>query len=209
MTSEEKRRLLVLLHKKVSYKDIQKEIKVSKATISYHAKKNGFSRPNPKRIDWSRVSGLLESGQSIQKVASLMDVSRTAIYHAAKHGKINFSFGPPNNYMSAKQYGERWCGFGTRVVRSKLKMKLLREGAEYACAICGISEWNGMKLGLRLDHINGKNGDHRLENLRLICPNCDSQLPTYCHRNAKPRPHTQSTARNQFTAPPSAHSATG
>lgn len=50
----------------------------------------------------------------------------------------------------------------------------------YQCAICGINEWNHKVLTLRLDHINGYNHDNRLENLRWVCPNCDSQLDTYC-----------------------------
>lgn len=52
--------------------------------------------------------------------------------------------------------------------------------SEYKCALCGINEWNGKPLTLRLDHINGINKDDRIENLRWVCPNCDSQLPTYC-----------------------------
>lgn len=52
--------------------------------------------------------------------------------------------------------------------------------SEYKCAICGISNWNGKELTLRLDHINGNNKDDRLENLRWVCPNCDSQLETFC-----------------------------
>lgn len=58
--------------------------------------------------------------------------------------------------------------------------------SEYKCAICGLlPEWNGQILTLRLDHINGKNRDNRVENLRWICPNCDSQLSTYGARNIK------------------------
>jgi 5-methylcytosine-specific restriction endonuclease McrA len=38
---------------------------------------------------------------------------------------------------------------------------------------------------LELDHINGVSDDHRLENLRLLCPNCHSQTDTYCGRNIR------------------------
>ena len=52
------------------------------------------------------------------------------------------------------------------------------------CAICGSGcTWNGVRLSLIIDHIDGDPGNDRRENLRLICPNCDSQLPTYKARN--------------------------
>lgn len=52
------------------------------------------------------------------------------------------------------------------------------------CAICELpSEWNGRPLVLVLDHIDGDASNNRRENLRLVCPNCDSQLPTYKSRN--------------------------
>lgn len=69
---------------------------------------------------------------------------------------------------------------------NSLKKRLLKEGLlEYKCAICGISGWNNKPLVLQLDHINGINNDHRLENLQLVCPNCDSQSETFRGRNKK------------------------
>ena len=51
------------------------------------------------------------------------------------------------------------------------------------CSICGISEWNGKELPLILDHIDGNASNNDLKNLRLVCSNCDSQLPTYKSKN--------------------------
>ncbi|WP_060999506.1 HNH endonuclease [Mycolicibacterium mucogenicum] len=52
------------------------------------------------------------------------------------------------------------------------------------CAICGGStNWQNLPLTLVLDHIDGDPTNNRRENLRLVCPNCDSQLPTYKSRN--------------------------
>ena len=57
-----------------------------------------------------------------------------------------------------------------------------------SCSICGQSKiWNGKELSMTLDHINGDNHDNRIENLRWICPNCGSQLPTFAGRNNKTR----------------------
>lgn len=67
---------------------------------------------------------------------------------------------------------------------SRLKQRLVNEGKmEYKCQKCGISEWLGKPLTLQLDHINGVNNDHRLTNLRFLCPNCHSQTDTYAGKN--------------------------
>lgn len=68
---------------------------------------------------------------------------------------------------------------------SRLKARLIKENRlEYKCAFCGnTGEWLGQKLTLQLDHINGKNNDHRIENLRFLCPNCHSITPTYAGKN--------------------------
>lgn len=68
---------------------------------------------------------------------------------------------------------------------SRLKTRLINEGRlEYKCAMCGNEgKWQGKDLTLQLDHINGINNDHRLENLRFLCPNCHSITPTYTGKN--------------------------
>lgn len=68
----------------------------------------------------------------------------------------------------------------TELKRRLLKAKLL----VYKCYTpeCNLQEWLGKGISLQLDHINGDHSDHRLENLRLLCPNCHSQTNTFCRR---------------------------
>jgi Zn finger protein HypA/HybF involved in hydrogenase expression len=71
--------------------------------------------------------------------------------------------------------------------RHHVKRRILEKSlVEYKCQCCGIGpEWQGKPMPLILDHINGINNDNRVENLRFVCSNCDSQLDTYKSRNRK------------------------
>lgn len=71
--------------------------------------------------------------------------------------------------------------------RSHLKPRLYKEGLKKReCEMCGQGEeWNGKKMSLILDHINGVHNDNRLENLRIVCPNCNATLDTHCGKNHK------------------------
>ena len=78
--------------------------------------------------------------------------------------------------------GDTGCGVST-TLRNSIRDYIL-ESQDRKCAICGLdAEWNGKPLKFILDHINGDASDDRKENLRLICPNCDSQLDTYKSKN--------------------------
>ena len=69
---------------------------------------------------------------------------------------------------------------------SGVRRRFARVVPDDKCTSCGLGpEWQGEKLVLQLDHTNGDHTDHRLDNLRWLCPNCHSQTPTYCGRNNK------------------------
>lgn len=83
--------------------------------------------------------------------------------------------------LTAKDLFVENCQHG----RNSVKRYILKHNLiPYQCAICGnTGEWNNKPLTLTLDHINGINNDNRLENLRFVCPNCDSQQDTYGSKN--------------------------
>ena len=71
--------------------------------------------------------------------------------------------------------------------RGHLKKRLYDEGVKARrCELCGQGElWRGLRMALILDHVNGVATDNRLENLRVVCPNCAATLETHCGRNLR------------------------
>ncbi len=60
------------------------------------------------------------------------------------------------------------------------------------CDICNHPpEWMGSPIVFILDHINGDSTNNHRDNLRLVCPMCDSQLPTYKNKNAGKGRHSR------------------
>jgi hypothetical protein len=69
--------------------------------------------------------------------------------------------------------------------RGALKRRLYDAGIKQPiCELCGQDEiWRGRRMALILDHANGIATDNRLDNLRIVCPNCAATLDTHCGRN--------------------------
>jgi hypothetical protein len=71
--------------------------------------------------------------------------------------------------------------------RGLLKQRLYETGRKQRrCELCGQDElWHGKWMALILDHVNGDARDNRIENLRIVCPNCAATLDTHCGRRAR------------------------
>lgn len=93
------------------------------------------------------------------------------------------------NYFQQKPLSEILTLTPIRLDNRKIKKRLYKEELKKEeCELCGQGPlWMGKEMSLRLDHINGNNKDYRLENLRIICPNCDATLETFCSGNRKNR----------------------
>jgi len=130
--------------------------------------------------------GLKYGGGSFSQVKK--DVERlglsTSHFKGQGHGKNKgkrFAKKKPLNKILRKN---------SNVGRTNLKRRLIEEGILINhCYECGLKrEWNGKKIVMVLDHINGINNDYRIENLRMLCPNCNSQMETFAGRNQRRTP---------------------
>jgi hypothetical protein len=79
---------------------------------------------------------------------------------------------------------------GSTYHRGKLKERLFESGLKArVCEMCGLGEvWHGRRMSLILDHVNGVSTDNRIENLRIVCPNCAATLDTHCGRKLRLEP---------------------
>lgn len=71
----------------------------------------------------------------------------------------------------------------SRTAIAQLRRAMIESGIPHLCHDCHCApEWNGRKLVLQADHINGNPRDNRRENLVFRCPNCHSQTSTFCNK---------------------------
>ncbi len=98
-----------------------------------------------------------------------------AVYHPNQGGK-NAKY-PVRGKHSRINLTEIIAGKHPYYQTDKLRRRLISEGVKkHECEICGIKEWLGQKVPVVLDHIDGNNSNHVLNNLRIICRNCDGNL---------------------------------
>lgn len=133
------------------------------------------------------------SRRTVQRSIAAYGLS-TAHFTGQGHGR-----GVPSPYRKSADDILRLLPSGSRRERTALLRRALDEkGVTPLCAECGLGDsWQGKRLVLEIDHINGDRLDNRLKNLRFVCPSCHSQTGSFSRRSPRLTIPPQARSRAQ------------
>jgi hypothetical protein len=146
----------------------------------YKAVRRGTIRPSAagrrdrRQYDWAAVQQYYAEGHSYRECRLRFGFAAESWRAAVRRGDV---VARPQRWPLERLLREGRC-------RKTIKSRLVDAGIfTNACSNCGLTEWQGKPLSIQLDHINGNPTDNRIENLRMLCPNCHSQTETFGSRN--------------------------
>lgn len=159
---------------------IAAQLNCAKTTITYHAKRiDSGVIPRP-TYNWAEINDYHHQGHTLSECREKFGFSNGAWGKAAKTNKILV------NAENRQTPIDVLLTPGLNRSRSNIKRRLLDAGLiEKKCFFCGITDWQGKPLAFNLDHADGNKLNWTLENLRMVCPNCDSQQDTFAGKNVK------------------------
>ena len=206
-----KKRLIYLVNNYNTINDILKELDILPVTTNYNSLKKHLKKHNidythlsynkkPIKVNWSDellIRNTILKSKTQKEVLKELGIRaaggnfKTLKFYIEKY-KIDISHFTKNYDKINKINNLRKIPLSKILVenstysRTNLKNRLYDEGLkERICELCGQDEiWNGKKMSLILDHVNGIYNDNRLFNLRIVCPNCNATLPTHCRGNS-------------------------
>ena len=128
-----------------------------------------------RKYDWSEIQRYYDEGHTYRECQAMFGFNSMSFWKARRRGEIRTRpLAIPIELVSERAK-----------TRRTVKRRLLQAGIlKNVCEECGLAEWRGKPLAIQIHHRNGNRDDHRVENLRMLCPNCHSQTETFAGRNA-------------------------
>ncbi len=127
--------------------------------------------------------GLKEAGGNYAQIKKFLKEYKIDISHFTGIGwniGMKMQINPPKSLKEILVKNSNYQSF-------KLKKRLYAEKLKKPCCeLCGWAKKSeDGRVPLELDHINGEHSDNRIDNLRILCPNCHSLQSTHRGRNRK------------------------
>jgi DNA-binding CsgD family transcriptional regulator len=177
-----RQRVAKLLELGLSRIEVARRLGLSKATVSYHARRLGHDIDErcARRYDWAAIQRFYDAGHGLADCVATFGFSKQTWHAAVNAGRV---VPRPTSIPIAEL---RVAGIARS--RGNLKRRLVREGLkEERCEGCGLDRWQNRPLPLALHHLNGDRDDNRLENLQILCPNCHALTENFSGRNRRAR----------------------
>lgn len=170
----------LILVQNLSYIEIGKMYNVTDGYIRKVARKLGINLPQRRKINsnetFNKGSGNVKECLNCGREFHVWECMDAKFYSM----QCSIEYKRKEKYKDYLKHPEKYYG---RMSMRWVKPHILKE-QNHQCAICGIKdEWKDKPLVFILDHIDGHANNNARPNLRLICPNCDSQLDTYKSKN--------------------------
>lgn len=170
---------LILIEKK-SYVEIGKIYSVSDTTIKKTARKLGIELVIRKQFKSTVIPHNKGTGNKTCLICNNVFVGNNGNQECCSQ----ICSGELRTIKKYKEYLENQNKYCDSNISLKFIKKHILKEQNNRCIICNNQNiWNSKEIIFILDHIDGNANNNLRENLRLVCPNCDSQLDTFKSKN--------------------------